>query len=1029
MSRRTHFLAAVALMALCGLSAPARAASADDFRTAEYLDSTGLESLHAAEAYALGFTGKGVTLAILDSNAWPAHPEFAAKNPFPVEYYTNPVTYTNWVHGVHTSGTIAATRDGYGMHGVAFDANLLSLVGVDGDAHQNFSPEPQATALKSIWNHPEISIISNSWAYSYLNLAQYQYRGGSWLYGSYMAWEIADVIAPLAHERDLLLVFGAGNDGMSSPAVPAALPSVLGGAQLILGTANPHNVDQGRRLARNIISVMAFDPSVPQTNSLTFIAPFSNLADGARNYSLLAPGVNIYSSVVPRAENGDSYYVQMSGTSMATPHVAGVAALASEAFPYMGGKQLADVLLSTADPITDLPPFVILIDYASISLGFRVFTADANLDSSALNGREDEIRKIYDTWLKDTTHPVDYAAFRSALANVLDSAALTAGYDPDEHGKRVITPEQYKGLFGMGIVNAYRAVQGPGLLDASRMWSEDKDSAHGGDFALYPVDTKGYDSFWSNDIGQVKVDAANTDLYNSALLGLDVGLRKQGAGVLYLTGNNSYSGPTVVESGGISLGQTGQADRTAKLAGDVYIGPDGLFTGNGFVAGSLESHGLLRPGLESGPSDLTVQGDVSSDGTLQVQLWPEAGRANKLVVGGDLDLSGATVDVVSMAGGGDLPTGRYAVIESDSLTGQPINAEDEAQQGATLLHKFRLDTQDKTLYFSYAGSAAAPQAQALSEGFLSSMALINRSADTLEAGLSQIVTAARSGMRQEGSGLTGFAITRGGRSRHDTGSHIDVSGFSLLTGATLARPLSGTNPGILTLGAFLEYGQGDYDSHNAFTNAAPVKGHGDTDHLGVGLLGHYEINAAGPRHSYLEASGRIGRAKSDFASPDLRDSQGQYARYDTESQYYGLHIGAGHVWKASEAATLELYGKYFWTRRKGDTVTLPTGDPVKFKAVDSHRLRLGARLSHPLTDKLSAYLGAAYEHEFAGKARATTYGHAIDAPELRGSTGIGEFGLSARPTSGSPIRFDLGVQGYTGRREGVTGSVQVRFEF
>jgi hypothetical protein len=78
---------------------------------------------------------------------------------------------------------------------------------------------------------------------------------------------------------------------------------------------------------------------------------------------------------------------------------------------------------------------------------------------------------------------------------------------------------------------------------------------------------------------------------------------------------------------------------------------------------------------------------------------------------------------------------------------------------------------------------------------------------------------------------------------------------------------------------------------------------------------------------------------------------------------------------------------------------------------------------------VSPYIGAAYEHEFNGRARATTYGYSIKAPDLTGGTGIGELGLSFKPSATIPLSFDLGVQGYVGKREGVTGSLQAKFEF
>jgi len=105
------------------------------------------------------------------------------------------------------------------------------------------------------------------------------------------------------------------------------------------------------------------------------------------------------------------------------------------------------------------------------------------------------------------------------------------------------------------------------------------------------------------------------------------------------------------------------------------------------------------------------------------------------------------------------------------------------------------------------------------------------------------------------------------------------------------------------------------------------------------------------------------------------------------------------------------------------------GDPIKFKDMDSHRLRGGARFRYAINEYVTPYIGAAYEHEFDGRARAAVYGHKVGTPDLIGGTGMGELGLSLNPSKDLPLSIDLGVQGYVGKREGVTGSLQVHFEF
>ncbi|MDR2573399.1 MAG: autotransporter outer membrane beta-barrel domain-containing protein [Desulfovibrio sp.] len=291
--------------------------------------------------------------------------------------------------------------------------------------------------------------------------------------------------------------------------------------------------------------------------------------------------------------------------------------------------------------------------------------------------------------------------------------------------------------------------------------------------------------------------------------------------------------------------------------------------------------------------------------------------------------------------------------------------------------------------------------------------------------MNEAVGAARRGI-ESGRGLGAFGALSGGRSRYDTGSHVDISGVSLLTGLSFGADLT---PGRLTLGAFFEYGNGSYDTYNSFSNAASVHGDGDMYRIGGGVLGRMDFKDTGPGHIYAEASVRAGGVHNEYGGGDLRDGTGREAEYDSSSAYYGLHLGTGYLWNITDKASLDLYGKYFWTRQKGDSVTLSTGDPVKFDDADSSRLRLGSRFAYAINEHVSPYIGAAWEHEFDGKARATTYGYDIDAPSLRGDTGMGELGLTLKPSQTLPLSFDLGVQGHVGKREGITGSVQMKWEF
>ena len=349
-------------------------------------------------------------------------------------------------------------------------------------------------------------------------------------------------------------------------------------------------------------------------------------------------------------------------------------------------------------------------------------------------------------------------------------------------------------------------------------------------------------------------------------------------------------------------------------------------------------------------------------------------------------------------------------------------------QGVTLKYTFDILTDNNKLLatVSSTGPTVNEQAKALSEGFLGGMGLVTQGADVAAGqGMTSAVSAAKNGAAS-GYGLAGFGALSGGSVRYNSGSHVDMHSLSLLAGLALGTDIA---PGRLTLGAFFEYGNGSYNTYNSFSNAASVDGNGNTHYLGGGILGRMDFINTGPGHFYAEASGRAGNVYNKYESSDLRDANGREASYDSTSAYYGLHLGTGYIWNITDEASLDLYGKYFWTRQTGDSITLSTGDPIDFEDVYSSRLRFGSRFAYAVNEYVSPYVGAAWEHEFDGKARASTKGYDMKAPSLRGDTGIGELGLTFTPSQTLPLSFDLGIQGYVGKREGVTGSLQAKYEF
>mgnify|MGYP002765252759 FL=1 len=317
-----------------------------------------------------------------------------------------------------------------------------------------------------------------------------------------------------------------------------------------------------------------------------------------------------------------------------------------------------------------------------------------------------------------------------------------------------------------------------------------------------------------------------------------------------------------------------------------------------------------------------------------------------------------------------------------------------------------------------------PQTKALAEGWLAGLTLgIQAGNVAADQGIGAMRYAA---VRLDREGWLPFGVLEGGSMKYDSGSHINLQSLSLLAG--LGRGVS-TDWGLLIVGGFFEYGTGSYKTHNSFDTMPSVDGSGNAWYMGGGLLASMDFKKTGDGHFYLEGSAHTGMLHNSFDGDALRDAYGRSAEFDTDTPYYNLHAGLGYLWNITEDHSLDIYGKYYWTRVLGTDETLNTGDHVDFDDITSSRTRLGARYSYQATEHVSAYIGAAWEHEFEGVSDSSVFGYDIDSPKIRGDSGRGEIGLRFTPTDDLPLTVDIGVQGYAGKKEGVTGSLFVQYEF
>ena len=306
--------------------------------------------------------------------------------------------------------------------------------------------------------------------------------------------------------------------------------------------------------------------------------------------------------------------------------------------------------------------------------------------------------------------------------------------------------------------------------------------------------------------------------------------------------------------------------------------------------------------------------------------------------------------------------------------------------------------------------SANENSKTLAESFLGSIAFLNQGAEFIaDEGMRAIVNAARSGKTAT------FGAVHGGSSRYETGSSVDVDGVTLATGVA-------TKFGNLTAAGFIEAGWASSESHVHGTEAD-----GDHDYYGIGAAVRYEFE----NPFYLDGSVRLGMASTEF--------DGRYgdasARYDADSFYGTMHVGAGYLMPLTEALKLDLYGRYVLSYLDGDDAGLHTGNGETF-SMDStvtHAFRLGARLKGNFCDNAAWRFGLAYEHVADGDAESDVLAEgtraALDVPTLEGDTGIMELGVTMTPSATSPWSFDVGLKGYVGDRRGVSGSALVTYAF
>jgi len=292
--------------------------------TAEVKDGSHQDFEFNSQSQLAGLDGSGVTVAIVDTGIDGQHPDFdygeklifnKHKNGAADPWIEKRNSDTSYGHGTHCAGIVAGNGDASAgrYRGVAPGANLIGLGG-DWVPFPDESPVHWAVLEGLEWvydnsrpgNNPNnIRVVSNSW-------------GGA---GDYNYKDAITVISNrLTYDNNVVVVFAAMNDGEGNH-----------------GGERDSTSQQSKIPA--VISVAA---ATHDGNGMANFSSRGKKGDHITYPDITAPGVNIWATR-PRGTwlgeyqllDRDMYYMAISGTSMATPHVAGLAAIMFQAAPSL----------------------------------------------------------------------------------------------------------------------------------------------------------------------------------------------------------------------------------------------------------------------------------------------------------------------------------------------------------------------------------------------------------------------------------------------------------------------------------------------------------------------------------------------------------------------------------------------------------------------------------------------------------------------------------------------------------------------
>ncbi|MFJ2115485.1 S8 family peptidase, partial [Streptomyces sp. NPDC087850] len=260
----------------------------------------------APTAWGAGYDGKGVKVAVLDTGVDQTHPDLKGVEITQKDFSGSGNTVDHIGHGTHVASTVAGSgaKSGGKFKGVAPGAKILDGKVLDDTGFG----EDSGIIAGMQWAADQGAKIAN------LSLGGEDTAEND---------PLETAVNRLSAQKDILFVIAAGNEGpgVSTIGSPGSAASAL---------------------------------TVGAVDRKDGIADFSSIgptADGSLKPDITAPGVDIVAAKAAQGSLGSpagAGYVSMSGTSMATPHVAGAAAILAQRHPDWTGKRIKQVLTASA---------------------------------------------------------------------------------------------------------------------------------------------------------------------------------------------------------------------------------------------------------------------------------------------------------------------------------------------------------------------------------------------------------------------------------------------------------------------------------------------------------------------------------------------------------------------------------------------------------------------------------------------------------------------------------------------------------